>query len=160
MAEPSPQGPTATVVRTTKESARFAIRDLSPGGARLVGELRLFEGEQIWLRIDLAEVVEVMCEVVHVDRQRKVAEVAFLSPSRFRHLFVEQTGMAFRPYVLWRRFLKVWELMTQGASLSSAAHGAGFADAAHLSRTSKQMFGFPPSRMDVTRPLGEETRVS
>ena len=94
----------------------------------------------------------------HVDQPltlEGVAAVAFLSPSRFRHLFVEQTGMAFRPYVLWRRFLKVWELLTQGASLSTAAHGAGFADAAHLSRTSKQMFGFPPSLMDVTRPLGE-----
>lgn len=77
MAVLSPQGATATVVRTTKESARFAIRDLSPGGARLVGELQLFEGEQIWLRIELADVVEVMCEVTHVDRQRKVAEVAF-----------------------------------------------------------------------------------
>lgn len=77
MAEPSPHGATAIVVRTTKESARFAIRDLSPGGARLVGELHLFEGEQIWLRIALAEVLEVMCEVTHVDRQRNVAEVAF-----------------------------------------------------------------------------------
>lgn len=77
MAEPSPQGATAIVVRTTKESARFAIRDLSAGGARLVGELQLFEGEQVWLRIELADVVEVMCAVTRVDRQRKVAEVAF-----------------------------------------------------------------------------------
>jgi AraC-like DNA-binding protein len=92
----------------------------------------------------------------HVDQPltlEEVAGVAFLSPSRFRHLFVEQTGMAFRPYVLWRRFLKVWELLMNGASLSTAAHGAGFADAAHLSRTSKQMFGFPPSGMHVDNPL-------
>jgi AraC-like DNA-binding protein len=82
-----------------------------------------------------------------------VADVACLSPSRFRHLFVEETGMAFRPYVLWRRFLRVWELLTEGASLSAAAHAAGFADAAHLSRTSKQMFGFPPSAMQVGIPL-------
>lgn len=76
-----------------------------------------------------------------------VAAEAFLSPSRFRHLFVEQTGMALRPYILWRRFLRVWELLTEGASLSTAAHAAGFADAAHLSRTSRRMFGFPPSAM-------------
>ena len=82
-----------------------------------------------------------------------VADVACLSPSRFRHLFVEETGMAFRPYVLWRRFLRVWELLTEGASLSAAAHAAGFADAAHLSRTSKQIFGFPPSAMQVGTPL-------
>lgn len=77
----------------------------------------------------------------------EVAGQAFLSPSRFRHLFVEQTGLQLRPYILWRRFLKVWELSMTGASMSEAAHAAGFADAAHLSRTSKKMFGFPPSQI-------------
>jgi AraC-like DNA-binding protein len=77
----------------------------------------------------------------------EVAGAAFLSPSRFRHLFVEQTGMALRPYILWRRFLRVWELVMDDESLSAAAHRAGFADAAHLSRTSRRMFGFPPSAM-------------
>jgi AraC-like DNA-binding protein len=82
-----------------------------------------------------------------------VAAEAYLSPSRFRHLFVEQTGMALRPYILWRRFLRVWELLTDGATLSTAAHAAGFADAAHLSRTSRSMFGFPPSAMQMAGPL-------
>lgn len=68
---------TATVIRGTHDSARFAIRDLSPGGARLVGELPLYEGERVRLKIELAEVVEIACDVVHVDRQRKVAEVVF-----------------------------------------------------------------------------------
>ncbi len=92
----------------------------------------------------------------------EVANEACLSPSRFRHLFVEETGMALRPYILWRRFVHVWELLTAGASLSGAAHSAGFADAAHLSRTSKTMFGFPPSALQVNTPLGarEPTRGS
>ena len=55
--------------------------------------------------------------------------------------------MALRPYILRRRFLKAWERIAQGASLSAAAHEAGFADAAHFSRTSRRMFGFPPSAM-------------
>jgi AraC-like DNA-binding protein len=66
----------------------------------------------------------------------EVAEVACLSPSRFRHLFSEQVGMGLRPYILWRRFLLVWEVLMEGKTLSEAAHAAGFADAAHLSRTS------------------------
>jgi AraC-like DNA-binding protein len=82
-----------------------------------------------------------------------VAQVACLSPSRFRHLFVEQTGMALRPYMLWRRFLRVWELIMEGESLSTAAHEAGFADAAHLTRTSRRMFGFPPSAIQIAGPL-------
>jgi AraC-like DNA-binding protein len=83
----------------------------------------------------------------------EVAEVACLSPSRFRHLFVEETGMALRPYILWRRFLRVWELLASGATLSAAAHAAGFADAAHLTRTSRRMFGFPPSALQFGGPL-------
>lgn len=78
-----------------------------------------------------------------------VAAHVFLSPGRFRHLFVEQTGMGLRPYVLWRRFILAWDLLTKGESLSNAAHGAGFADSAHFTRTSHQMFGFPPSLLVV-----------
>lgn len=83
----------------------------------------------------------------------QIASEVYLSPSRFRHLFVEQTGLALRPYILWRRFLRVWDLLMAGESLSSAAHMAGFADAAHLTRTSRRMFGFPPSAMLMAGPL-------
>lgn len=86
----------------------------------------------------------------------EVASEACLSESRFRHLFVAETGMGLRPYLLWRRFLRVWELLMAGETLSSAAHAAGFADAAHLSRTSRTMFGFPPSAMQMLGPLPRE----
>ncbi len=76
------------------------------------------------------------------------------------HLFAEQTGMGLRPYVLWRRFLRVWELLSGGASLSGAAHAAGFADAAHLTRTSRAMFGFPPSAVQFAAPLPTGDRAS
>jgi AraC family transcriptional regulator len=79
----------------------------------------------------------------------QVARVAYLSPSRFRHLFAAQTGMGLRQYILWRRFVSVWELRMKGVSLSAAAHAAGFADSAHLTRTSRRMFGIPPSQMDI-----------
>jgi len=82
----------------------------------------------------------------------QVARVAYLSPDRFRHLFAEQTGMRLREYVLWRRFVSVWELRMKGASLAEAAHAAGFADSAHLARTSRRMFGIPPSSMELSAP--------
>jgi len=81
-----------------------------------------------------------------------VAAEACLSPGRFRHLFVEETGMTLRAYILWRRLLRAFELAVRGESLSSAAHGAGFADAAHLTRTCRRMFGFPPSVLQVGGP--------
>jgi AraC-like DNA-binding protein len=85
-----------------------------------------------------------------------VAHHVFLSPGRFRHLFVEQTGMGLRPYVLWRRFLRAWELLAGGESVSTAAHRAGFADSAHFTRTSHSTFGFPPSVLQVARQPDDE----
>jgi AraC family transcriptional regulator len=89
---------------------------------------------------------------------REVAQAAHLSPERFRHLFVQETGMPLRTYVLWRRLLHVWTLLMSGESLSAAAHSAGFADSAHLSRTSRTMFGIPPSLLQMTGPLSAQSR--
>jgi AraC-like DNA-binding protein len=86
-----------------------------------------------------------------------VAQDACLSPGRFRHLFVEQTGMGLRPYVLWRRFIFAWDLLMLGRSVSAAAHGAGFADSAHFARTSRQTFGFPPSLLQLGRTPDPES---
>ena len=89
----------------------------------------------------------------------EVARATHLSPSRFRHLFVQETGMPLRTYVLWRRLLYVWTLITQGQTLSAAAHAAGFADSAHLSRTARTMFGLPPSALQMTGPLSTAIRL-
>ena len=89
----------------------------------------------------------------------EVARAAKLSPGRFRHLFVEETGMPLRTYVLWRRLLHVWTLLMQGESLSAAAHAAGFADSAHLSRTARTMFGLPPSVLQMRGPLSKRARA-
>ena len=88
----------------------------------------------------------------------ELAQAAHLSPGRFRHLFVEQTGMPLRTYLLWRRLLHVWTLLTQGESLAGAAHAAGFADSAHLSRTARTMFGLPPSVLQLKGPLSMARR--
>ncbi|TWO70868.1 helix-turn-helix transcriptional regulator [Caenimonas sedimenti] len=83
----------------------------------------------------------------------ELAKRVHLSPERFRHLFVEETGMPLRTYVLWRRLLHVFTLLMQGDTLSAAAHAAGFADSAHLSRTARTMFGLPPSAFQMSGPL-------
>jgi AraC family transcriptional regulator len=87
-----------------------------------------------------------------------VAEATHLSPGRFRHLFVQETGMPLRAYVLWRRLLHVWTLLAEGETLTTAAHAAGFADSAHLSRTARTMFGLPPSALNMTGPLSQRSR--
>jgi AraC-like DNA-binding protein len=64
-----------------------------------------------------------------------------LSAGRARHLFVEETGLPFRTYLLWRRLMRAAELFSSGSSLTDAAHDAGFSDSSHLSRTFRRMFG-------------------
>ena len=76
-----------------------------------------------------------------------IAGMVFLSPSRFAHLFSEEVGIPFRRYLLWRRLTRAMVLVSRGATLSRAAHAAGFSDSAHFTRTFSQMFGIPPSAM-------------
>lgn len=78
-------------------------------------------------------------------RLARAAEVACLSESRLAHLFRAELGLPFRPYVLWLRLMRAAELASLGHSLTDAAHGAGFADGAHLSRVWRRMFGITPS---------------
>ena len=74
-----------------------------------------------------------------------VAKAMHLSPSRLAHRFRAATGLPLRRYILWCRLRAAAEAAMRGASLTEAAHGAGFADSAHLSRTFRAMFGVTPS---------------
>ena len=59
-------------------------------------------------------------------------------------------------FFLWCRLRAAAEIAMRGSSLTEAAHAAGFADSAHLSRTFRSMFGIAPSflfrrgHLDVT----------
>ena len=83
---------------------------------------------------------------------KDAADVAHLSPSRFRHLFVAQTGASFRAYLLWARVETAVGAAMEGRSWTTAAQEAGFADSAHLSRTCRRMFGFAPAAL-VKEPV-------
>ena len=80
---------------------------------------------------------------------RRAAQIACLSESRFSHLFVEEVGLPFRTYLLWRRLMVAVTGIAAGTSLTNAAHDAGFADSAHFSRTFLRMFGVPASLLQV-----------
>jgi len=111
--------------------AREALRTLTDGvEAPPPADRRILEAVA-YLRNNLAGPVSLARTAAHVH----------LSPSRFRHLFVSEMGLAFRPYVLWLRLGRAVEAFAAGESLTSAAHDAGFADSAHLSRTFRRMYG-------------------
>lgn len=77
-------------------------------------------------------------------RLADLAAATGLSASRLQHRFRAHTGMALRPYWRWRRLLVALSAVRHGETLSDAAHAAGFADAAHFTRTLRRHFGITP----------------
>lgn len=75
------------------------------------------------------------------------AERVGLSPSRLMHAFTESTGTTWRAYLRWLRFQRALLALTRGVPLTRTALEAGFHDAAHMTRTFKQMYGLSPSRL-------------
>jgi AraC-like DNA-binding protein len=89
-----------------------------------------------------------------------VADVAGLSAGRMRHLFVEETGMPFRPYVLWARLNRALELGVGGMSWTEAAHATNFSDSAHLTRTCRRMYGLVPTSIKIERTGLSNQRIA
>jgi AraC-like DNA-binding protein len=78
---------------------------------------------------------------------KEIAATVYLSESRIIHLFKEETGIPIRRYLLWLRLIEALKAIFKGVSFTVAAHETGFSDAAHLSRTFKQMFGLTLSEL-------------
>lgn len=74
-----------------------------------------------------------------------VAKEVDLSSSRFRHLFVEETGVTYSQFRNWKRLLAAEVNLNTLDSLTWAAIDAGFSDASHFSRNYKNTFGVTPS---------------
>ena len=91
-------------------------------------------------------------ELLHSAPMRRLkfsdlAAAVSLSPSRLAHLLRAQLGLPVRRYLLWLRLRDALREMARGATTTEAAHAAGFADAPHLDRTFRRMFGFTPSAL-------------
>jgi transcriptional regulator GlxA family with amidase domain len=72
---------------------------------------------------------------------RELAVAVSLSESRLTHLFRQHVGIPIRRYLMWLRLFDAFDLIFRGVSFTEAAHHAGFADHAHLSRTFRTMYG-------------------
>jgi AraC-like DNA-binding protein len=70
-----------------------------------------------------------------------------LSPSRLMHAFTESTGLPLRAYLRWLRVQRAAAAIAAGRPLAQAAVEAGFSDAAHMTRSFRDMFGLPPSAL-------------
>jgi AraC-like DNA-binding protein len=84
---------------------------------------------------------------------KTLAGISGLSQSRFMHVFTESTGVPLRPYVLWLRLQRACCDLMAGASVTAAAHSAGFSDAAHLTRTFRRMLGMTPTDLALRKRM-------
>ena len=71
-----------------------------------------------------------------------VAAQIHLSPERTRHLFVQEAGVSFTQFLMWKRIKSAIVCAVRDKSnLTEAALRAGFADQAHFCRLFKRTFG-------------------
>jgi AraC-like DNA-binding protein len=84
---------------------------------------------------------------------KALARVSGLSPSRFMHVFTESVGVPLRPYIRWLRLQRASCDLMAGATMTAAAHNAGFSDAAHMTRTFRHMLGTTPSDLSLRKRM-------
>jgi AraC-like DNA-binding protein len=67
-----------------------------------------------------------------------------LSPSRFLHLFKEQTGVSFRAFRAWKRARHLLHFANQSINLAHLAQDIGYPDSTHFSHSIRRFYGLQP----------------
>lgn len=80
-----------------------------------------------------------------------------LSAGRFMHAFTESIGIPLRPYLAWLRLQRAAAALASGRTAVDAAHAAGYADAAHMSRSFRRAFGMSPSAIQRAVVAGSQS---
>jgi AraC-like DNA-binding protein len=72
------------------------------------------------------------------------AESAFLSFSRFLHLFKQEVGVPFRSFRTWKRARSLLHYVSRESNLAHVALDAGYPDSTHFSHSIRQVYGLKP----------------
>src|SRR5205807_6520324 len=67
-----------------------------------------------------------------------------LSPSRFLHLFKEQTGVSFRAFRAWKRARHLLHFVNEDINLAHLAQDIGYPDSTHFSHSIRRFYGLAP----------------
>jgi AraC-like DNA-binding protein len=99
-------------------------RQLDPRVARAILQIGRFSGEPVTAASCAAE--------------------AGLSPSRFLHLFKEETGISFRSFRAWKRARHLLHFANQDINLAHLAQDIGYPDSTHFSHSIRRFYGLKP----------------
>ena len=72
------------------------------------------------------------------------AAEAGLSPSRFLHLFKEETGISFRSFRAWKRARHLLHFANQDINLAHLAQDIGYPNSTHFSHSIRRFYGLKP----------------
>lgn len=72
------------------------------------------------------------------------AAEAGLSPSRFLHLFKQETGISFRAFRAWKRARHLLHFANQDLNLAHLAQDIGYPDSTHFSHSIRRFYGLKP----------------
>ena len=109
---------------------------------------RLCFGEALPRRRLDPRVVKAMAQIGRfagepVTAESCAVEVA-LSPSRFLHLFKEETGISFRSFRAWKRARHLLHFANQDLYLAHLAQDIGYPDSTHFSHSIRRFYGLKP----------------
>jgi AraC-like DNA-binding protein len=109
---------------------------------------RLCFGEALPRRVLDPRVVKAIAQIGRfsgepVTAESCAVEVA-LSPSRFLHLFKEETGISFRSFRAWKRARHLLHFANQDLNLAHLAQDIGYPDSTHFSHSIRRFYGLKP----------------
>jgi AraC-like DNA-binding protein len=109
---------------------------------------RLCFGEALPRRVLDPRVVKAIAQIGRfagepVTAESCAVEVA-LSPSRFLHLFKEETGISFRSFRAWKRARHLLHFANQDLNLAHLAQDIGYPDSTHFSHSIRRFYGLQP----------------
>lgn len=99
-------------------------RAIDPRVARAILQIGRFRGEPVTAASCAAE--------------------AGLSPSRFLHLFKEETGISFRSFRAWKRARHLLHFANRDINLAHLAQDIGYPDSTHFSHSIRRFYGLKP----------------
>jgi AraC-like DNA-binding protein len=99
-------------------------RALDPRVARSIAQIDTFSGEPV--------------------TAASCAASAGLSPSRFLHLFKQETGISFRAFRAWKRARHLLHFANQTINLAHLAQDIGYPDSTHFSHSIRRFYGLKP----------------
>jgi AraC-like DNA-binding protein len=125
-------------------------RALDPRVARSIAQIDTFSGKPV--------------------TAARCAAAAGLSPSRFLHLFKQETGISFRAFRAWKRARHLLHFANQNINLAHLAQDIGYPDSTHFSHSIRRFYGLKPRAIfsgsrDLAiyrsgRAIGDEAAIS